>query len=126
MSITTLALTDKVSVAFGLSWRTVDVYESRHAQVTQWRTEGYSAYATSRAGGAEQMGLLSQGDGSELEGNKGRQLFSAAALLASHPDFKGRTVLVLLQGVDDAYAVGLQGGGVTIDEVVAYRQLCPP
>lgn len=122
MAITTIALTDKVSVAFGLSWRTVDAFAPRHAQIQQWREEGYQTYASARANGEEQLGLISDRTSNEA-GTKDGQLYSAAALLALHPELRGQTVLILLQGEEEAYAIGLQGGGITVDEAVPYHEV---
>ena len=104
-------------LVFGMTWRAYDPLESRHSQITAWKGDGYVWQSSYKLDADTVVGLCK--DDLE-ETTSGERRFSGAALIARHPDMRGRTTLAMLAVNDeDAVFVGLISGNVVIDEIAA-------
>ena len=104
-------------LVFGMTWRAYDPLESRHSQITAWKADGYVWQSSYKLDADTVVGLCK--DDLE-ETSSGERRFSGAALIARHPEMRGRTALAMIPvNDDDAVFVGLISGNVVIDEIAA-------
>jgi hypothetical protein len=82
----------KTVLVFGMTWKAMDVVESRAKQINAERVNGAAYQCSLKLDGDEFLGTCREFD---TEGPERRTLVSAAAQLANHPDIKGKTVLFL-------------------------------
>lgn len=111
-----LNISPKVALAFGLRWRPLDPYLSKHKQITEWRGEGYRSCATYKLSGGTYVGML------QYEVKKGEPTnYSAAAIAAAHPRLRGTSALVLIEVPNDqtpvVAVIGLVNGEVVRDQL---------
>lgn len=104
-------------LVFGMTWRAYDPLESRHSQINAWKNDGYVWQASYKLDADTVVGLCKE----DLEETpNGERRYAGAALIARHPEMRGRTALAMLSINDeDAVYVGLINGNVVIDEIAA-------
>lgn len=88
----------KVALAFGLTWKVLDPFTSRHSQIKEWREEGFMQHARYRVDGDDVYGLATEGlTAQERAYVNGATVVSGAACAAKLPQLKGKTALVVLE-----------------------------
>lgn len=105
---------------FGLEWLELDIMESKHAQIQEWRSRGYQWSVTYKQDSHVYHGLAD----SNLDFSDAKELLSGAAVLAHKQEMVGSTALVLMAISEDFCAIcGFIDGRIVLDTVSALAEL---
>lgn len=124
-----IQINDRHALAFGLSWQVLDPMESKAKQTRSIRAEGAKWQASFKSDGE-----VNFGSAKELRLPAKLKTLSGAGQAAIHPEWKGKTVLILLEEPghegqpNEVAVIGLLKGNVLydllvpVDEVRSIRQ----
>lgn len=119
-----IQINDRHALAFGLNWQVLDPMESKAKQTRSFRADGAKWQASFKVDGE-----INFGSAKELRLPSKLKTLSGAGQAASHPEWKGKTVLILLedQGHDgqpnEVAVIGLLKGNVLYDLLVPVEEV---
>lgn len=113
-----IRISPKHTLAFELHWEQHDeLGRSEHAQIAKWRSDGYTLAGSYSHPNGRVYGLLKTPETPLAKGT-----LSGAAVIATNPELRGKTGLVLIEVTTGSethvICVGLRAGVVILDRLV--------